>query len=58
MTKKLLLALILIGLTVLVLVFNNESVSVNLLVSEIKGHKALVFFAFTAVGVVIGVLLK
>jgi uncharacterized integral membrane protein len=58
MTKKLLTALILIGLTVLVLVFNSGSVSVNLLVSQVSGHKALVFFAFTAVGVVIGVLLK
>lgn len=58
MTKKLLFALILIGLTVLVLVFNSGSVSVNLLLTQVSGHKSLVFFVFTAVGVVIGVLLK
>lgn len=58
MTKKLLVALILIGLTVLVLVFNRDSVSLNLLVSNISAQKSLVFLGFTAVGVIIGVLLK
>lgn len=58
MTKKLLIALILIGLTVLVLVFNRGTVSVDLLITQLSAQKSLVFLVFTAVGVVIGVLLK
>ena len=58
MTKKLLTALILIGLTVVVIIMNRGSVGVNLILTEIDGIKSLVFLAFTAMGVVIGVLLK
>ena len=58
MTKKLLTALILIGLTVVVLLFNRGSVAVDLILTSVSGFKSLVFLGFTAVGVVIGVLLK
>ena len=59
MTKKLLIALILIGLSVIVLVMNGRgSVDVNLIVASVSGFKPLVFFGFTAIGVIIGVLLK
>lgn len=58
MSKKLLVALVLIGLTVIVLLMNRGSVEVNVLVTEINGLKSLIFLAFTALGVVIGVLLK
>jgi hypothetical protein len=58
MTKKLLVALILIGVSVIVLVMNRGTVDVNLIVTSVSGIKSLVFFAFTALGVVIGVLLK
>jgi len=58
MTKKLLIALILIGLSVIVLVMNRGTVDVNLIVTSVSGIKSLVFFAFTALGVIIGVLLK
>ena len=58
MTKKLMVALILIGLSVIVLVMNRGTVDVNLIVTSVSGVKSLVFFAFTAIGVVIGVLLK
>ena len=58
MTKKLWIALALIGLTVVVLLFNRGSTSVNLIVGSVDGIKSLVFLGFTAVGVVIGVLLK
>lgn len=58
MTKKLIIALILIGLSVIVLVMNRGTVDVNLIVTSVSGVKSLVFFAFTAIGVVIGVLLK
>lgn len=59
MTRKLLTALILIGLTVLVLVFNarGPSVSVNLGFASVSGMKSLVFLCFTAIGVAIGVLI-
>ncbi len=58
MTKKLVIALILIGLTVVVLLFNRGSVAVDLIVTSVSGFKSLVFLAFTAIGVIIGVLLK
>ncbi|OQA29703.1 MAG: hypothetical protein BWY59_00130 [Verrucomicrobia bacterium ADurb.Bin345] len=59
MTRKLLTALILIGLTVLVLVLNSRgSVSVNLLLGQVSAMKSLIFFCFTAVGVAIGLLMK
>ncbi len=58
MSKKLLSALILIALTFIVLLFNRGSVDVDLIVTSFKGFKPLVFFGFTALGVIIGVLLK
>ena len=59
MTRKLLTALILIGLTVLVLVLNSRgSVSVAFGFGDLSGMKSLVFFCFTAVGVAIGLLMK
>jgi hypothetical protein len=58
MTRKLLIALILIGLTVIILLFNRGSVGVDLIVTSVSGIKSLVFLAFTAIGVVIGILLK
>lgn len=58
MTKKLLTALILIGLTVIILVFNKGTVSVDLLITQWSAQKSLVFLVFAAVGVVIGLLLK
>ncbi|MFH0953583.1 MAG: hypothetical protein V1873_04570 [Verrucomicrobiota bacterium] len=58
MNKKLLAALVLIGLTVIVLLMNRGSVEVNVLVTQVSGLKSLVFLFFAAIGVVIGVLLK
>lgn len=58
MNKKLLAALVLIGLTVIVLLMNRGSVEVNVLVTQVSGLKSLVFLSFAAIGVVIGVLLK
>jgi len=59
MTRKLLTALILIGLTVVILVVNGRgSVSVDLILGKINALKSLVFLCFTAIGVSIGLLLK
>ena len=59
MTKKLLWALVLIGLTVIVLLMNGRgSASVNLLVADVSAARSLVYLGFTAIGVASGVLLK
>lgn len=59
MNKRLLYALILIGLSVVVLLFNRGSVDVNLVLTTIKSVKtSLAFLGFMAVGGVIGTLLK
>jgi len=52
------IALLLLGVAVVVMVLNRGTVDVNLLVTDIRGIKSLVFFCFMAWGVVIGVLLK
>jgi hypothetical protein len=63
-SKTVLIALVLIGLTALVLVFNvrggigTAKVDVNLLLTTVTMIKAVAFFIFTAIGVVIGLLLK
>ena len=63
-SKTVLIALVLIGFTALILVFNvrggvgTASVSVDLLITSVKMMKAVAFFIFTAIGVVIGLLLK
>jgi len=59
MSKKHLYALVLIGLTVLVLLFNTKDVhNLNLFFTSIRAMAALVFLSFTAVGIVIGTLLR
>lgn len=59
MSKKIIWALGILGLTVIVIVFNARgSVDINLMVTTISGLKSLVFLAFTGIGVVIGLLLS
>ncbi len=62
MTKKLAVALVLIGCCALVLVYNTRGtfneISLNLIVTEVKAWRSLIFFGFTAAGVAIGLLLK
>ncbi len=58
MSRKLLFALVLLGLVVIVIVLNRGSVDVNLLVTQISALKSLAFLGFVAIGVAIGVLLK
>jgi len=63
MSKPLLFALILIGLAALVLIYNTRStiidrtISIDLLVVQIKVLKSLAFLIFMALGTTIGVLL-
>ena len=58
MSKRLIYALVLIGLVVIVLLMNRGKVQVDLIFTTVSGIKSLVLLAFTAIGVVIGVLLK
>lgn len=59
MSRNLMIALILIAVTVIILLFNNSGrVSVDLVVTTVNWAKAMVFLAFTATGVVIGLLLR
>ena len=58
MNRNSIVALILIALLILLFIFNRGTVDVHLLVGEVKTLKALVFLAFSAVGVAIGLLLK
>lgn len=59
MSRNLMIALILIAITVIVLLFNNSgTISVDLVVTSMSAAKAMVLLAFTAVGVIIGLLLR
>lgn len=58
MNKRVLWALILIGLVVLVLIFNGGKISVDLLLVEVSTLKSLILLGFVGIGVIIGVLLK
>lgn len=58
MSRNVVIALVLIALSVIVLVFSSDQVSVNFVFTKVRGLASLVYLAFIALGVVIGVLLK
>jgi uncharacterized integral membrane protein len=58
MSRRLITALVLIALCVVLYIFNTHRISVEFGFSDLKGTAAFVFMGFTAVGVVIGALLK
>jgi uncharacterized integral membrane protein len=58
MSRNVLIALVLMILSVLVMIFNHSTVSVDLLFMTVKPYASLAYLSFTVVGVVIGVLLK
>jgi uncharacterized integral membrane protein len=57
-SKKLVFALVLIGLTVIVLLLNRSELDLNLLVGKVKAAASFVYLGFVVIGVVIGMLLK
>jgi hypothetical protein len=63
MSKKLMTALILIGLCALVLIYNtrttiiDRTITIDLLVAQVSVLKSLAFLIFIAIGTTIGVLL-
>ena len=58
MNKNLIVALVLIGLTVIVLLITKGDAKVNILFTVIQGAASFVYLSFIALGVVIGMLLK
>ena len=58
MSKNTIYALILIALLVIVFVLNRGKVDVHIIVVKFTVLKSLAFLAFTAMGVLVGVLLK
>lgn len=63
MSKKIIVALVLLAVTTVILLFNmNErpvQIDLNLVLTTLKNvYKSVVFLGFTLVGVVIGLLLK
>jgi uncharacterized integral membrane protein len=58
MSKGRVVALCMLAVLMIVLLFNKGRVDVNILFDTIEPLKSLAFLSFTAVGVVIGILLK
>ena len=58
MNKRLVFALVLIGLTVIVLIVSGGEASVNLLATRVKTAASFVYLGFVVVGVLIGMLIK
>jgi uncharacterized integral membrane protein len=58
MNKRLLYALLLIGLMVILLVLNKGHVNVNLVVTTVRMSAAFAYLGFAALGIAIGILLK
>ena len=58
MTKNVSIALILIALSIIVLIFSRDTVTVNFVFTQVRAMASLVYLGFIAFGVLIGVLLK
>ena len=57
MSKKLVVGLVLLGLTVIVLLMNTDGVSVNVIFTRISTKAAYAYLGFAAIGTLIGLLL-
>lgn len=58
MSKRLLYALLILTVATIVLIFNRGDISVDLIFTEIKAIKSLVFLSFMGIGVIVGVLMR
>lgn len=58
MKKNMVWALLLLALVVIVLLLNRGSVSLDIGVTQVSMAKSFAFLGFTAMGLLIGVLLK
>jgi hypothetical protein len=58
MSRNVLIALLLLALSVVVMIVNHSTVTVDLLVTTIRPYASLVYLSFMSLGVVVGILLK
>lgn len=59
MSKGRIVALCMVAILMIILLFNRDSGSVDLIIGDpVKAMKALIYLSFTALGTVIGILLK
>ncbi len=62
MNKKVIYAFIILGLTMLVLVYNSmgigRNITLNLIFTTVTAVKSLIFLGFIVLGVIIGALFK
>jgi hypothetical protein len=58
MSKNVLIALLLMALSVVVMILNRGTVSLDLVFGVVKPYASLVYLSFMSLGVVIGILLK
>jgi hypothetical protein len=58
MSKTLLIGLIILGLTVVVLLFQRGSMDLNLVFNTYSLNKGLTLLAFSTIGISVGLLLK
>lgn len=58
MSRKLIFALLLIAAAVVILIVNRGPAEVDLLVTKIKSTQSFIYLGFTALGVLIGILLR
>lgn len=58
MSRNVMYALLVIAVSVVVLVINRSSVTVDLIVYELKTIESFAYLMFIALGVFIGILLK
>lgn len=61
MNKRITYALLLVAVSVVVLIANtrgSSEVTVDLLFTELRALKSIIFFGFMGVGLIIGVLIK
>lgn len=58
MKKNLIYALVIITLAILVMLFNTDRETVDLLVTEVRVMQAITYLCFMGLGVAVGLLLR
>lgn len=58
MSKKVISALVLLGLAVVVMIMNRDDIGLNLIVFKVNTIESFAILGSTVLGIVIGVLLK
>jgi len=59
MSKRIIWGLLILTVCVIIFIFNTrDTITVNLLLTQVHAIKALAFFIFMALGVIVGLLFK